>query len=135
MKPTFTIGAFAIITDSSNRILLCLRTDCNIWNLPGGAVESGEAPWDAVVREVNEETGLEVTVDRLIGLYSKPQDNDLVFSYQCRVVSGSITATAEAKEIAYFPLDELPENIISKQLARIHDYSADRLDIVMAKQL
>jgi hypothetical protein len=37
MKPTFTIGAFAIIADAENRILWCLRTDLNIWNLPGGS--------------------------------------------------------------------------------------------------
>ena len=44
----FHIGAFAIIFDGRDEALLCLREDLNIWNLPGGRVERGEAPWEAV---------------------------------------------------------------------------------------
>ena len=51
---------FALIFDDRDRVLLCLRDDLNIWNLPGGGVELGESPWEAVVREVEEETGLEL---------------------------------------------------------------------------
>ena len=56
----FRFGAFALIFDDRDRVLLCLRDDLNIWNLPGGGVELGESPWEAVVREVEEETGLEL---------------------------------------------------------------------------
>ncbi len=55
------------------RVLFCHRRDCDFWNLPGGGVESGEAPWQAVVREVREEVGLEVEVVRLAGLYAGPR--------------------------------------------------------------
>lgn len=55
----FTIGVFAIIIDSQERVLFCHRRDYDFWNLPGGGVESGESPWDALVREIKEETGLE----------------------------------------------------------------------------
>ncbi len=41
---TFNIGVFAIIFDRKKRILFCHRTDCDLWNLPGGALEKGEAP-------------------------------------------------------------------------------------------
>jgi len=51
----FTIGAFAFIFDEQGRILLCHRRDLNVWNLPGGGVESGELPTEAVVREVRED--------------------------------------------------------------------------------
>jgi 8-oxo-dGTP diphosphatase len=134
MKQTFTLGAFAIITDAENRILWCLRSDYNIWNLPGGSVENGEAPWDCVIREVKEETGLEIVVEKLIGIYSKPQEHDLVFSYKCRVVAGDLQINEEAKEIEYFNLDRLPPNIVHKQVARVKDYFANNQGVVMVKQ-
>jgi 8-oxo-dGTP diphosphatase len=134
MKQTFTIGAFAIVTDAENRILWCLRTDFNIWNLPGGSVENGEAPWECVVREVREETGLDVVVEKTIGIYSKPEENDLVFSYKCQVVSGDLQINEEAKEIKYFHLSELPQNIVHKQVARVKDYFNSNDRIVMVKQ-
>jgi 8-oxo-dGTP diphosphatase len=134
MKQTFTLGAFAIITDAENRILWCLRSDYNIWNLPGGSVENGEAPWDCVIREVKEETGLDIIVEELTGIYSKPAENDLVFSYKCRVVSGSLQVNEEAKEIEYFDLNKLPENIVHKQVARVKDYFNSNYLVVMIKQ-
>ena len=134
MKQTFTIGAFAIITDAENRILLCLRNDYDLWNLPGGGVDGGEAPWECVVREVKEETGLNIVVEKLIGLYSKPEDNDLVFSYKCKIVSGNIQINDEAKEIEYFHIAEFPQNTIQKQVERIKDYLANKDNVVMTKQ-
>ena len=134
MKQAFTIGAFAIITDAENRILLCLRNDYDMWNLPGGGVDDGEAPWDCVVREVKEETGFNIIVEKLIGLYSKPENNDLVFSYKCKIVSGEIQINEEAKKIEYFYFDELPQNTIQKQVERIKDYLANNDNVVMKKQ-
>jgi len=117
----FTLGAFAIILDDQQRILLCHRRDHDLWNLPGGHVEQGEAPWAAVIREVKEEVGLDVEVERLAGVYSKPEQNDLVFSFVCRVVGGELTTSDEADEIAYFPFPDIPGNISPKHVERIAD--------------
>ena len=121
MKPTFTIGVFAIIRDDDRRVLLCHRRDHDLWNLPGGALEHGEAPWDGVIREVKEETGLEVEVSGLAGVYSKPEADDLVFSFLCRRVGGEIALSDEADRIEFFRADALPPNTISKQVERIAD--------------
>ena len=67
----FKIGVFAIIVDNQKRVLLGHRCDYNVWDLPGGGMESGETPWDCAVREVKEETGLDVQVTRLLGVYSR----------------------------------------------------------------
>ena len=63
----------AVIFDRRGRLLLQQRSDGGQWGLPGGSVEIGESVSDAVRREVREETGLHVSVRRLIGVYSAPE--------------------------------------------------------------
>lgn len=125
MSGVFALGAFAVILDSQGRVLLCHRTDYDLWNPPGGGVEEGESPWEAVVREVREEVRLEVAVERLTGVYWKPAYGELVFTFRCRIVSGVPGTSAEADEVCYFSRDALPENLSPRQVERIHDALAD----------
>jgi 8-oxo-dGTP diphosphatase len=122
MKTNFTIGAFAIITNEKNEVLLSLRNDFDLWNLPGGGVESGESPWECVVREVKEETGLTVKIEKLLGIYTKPDENDIVFNFKCLITGGELQLTPEAKQHKYFNLQTIPPNTSQKQVERIKDY-------------
>ena len=64
----------------------------------------------------------------LLGVYSKSDKNDVVFVFQCRVVSGSIQVNDEAKNIRYFSQDMIPENTIHNHQVRIQDFfSSDTL--------
>jgi len=121
MKPQFIIAAFGFIFDEQNRILLCHRLDYDLWNLPGGTMELGESPWECVIREVREETGLNVEIIRLAGIYNKPEKSELVFSFVCRVVGGKISLNEEADKIEYFSIKDIPQNTSPKQLERIKD--------------
>jgi 8-oxo-dGTP diphosphatase len=121
MGAEFTLGAFAIIFDTQKRVLLCHRRDFDLWNLPGGGVENLEAPWKAVVREVKEETGLNVKVEKLVGVYSKDYKNDIVFAFICKRGSGKISINEEADQIKFFRVDSLPRNTIPHQVERIKD--------------
>ncbi len=121
----FSIGACAIIFDERDRVLLSHRRDLDLWNLPGGGVESGELPTEAVVRETREETGLEVVIERLVGIYGKKDRDDLVFAFTCRVVGGRLSITDEADESRYFSVNAIPLNISPKQIERIHDALGD----------
>lgn len=58
----------------------------------------------------------------LLGVYSKSDKNDVVFVFQCRVVSGSIQVNDEAKDIRYFSQDMIPENTIHNHQVRIQDF-------------
>lgn len=118
----FTIGASAIITDEYRRVLLCHRTDRDFWNLPGGGVEHGETPWQAVVREAKEEVGLDVVVNKLLGVYKDPMRNDLVFSFACIIIGGALTLTDEADAIDYFAFEQIPTNTFENHIFRIRDF-------------
>ena len=114
-------GAFGCIFDERDRVLLCHRRDIDAWNLPGGGVEDGETPWDATVREIREEVGVDAEIVRITGLYWKPGSDELVFNFECRITGGSPTTSEEADAVDYFAFDALPANTPPKQVERIAD--------------
>src|SRR5437773_368521 len=65
--------AVTVVVIHHVRVLLIQREDLKIWALPGGAIEPGESVAQAAIREVYEETGLEVELIRLVGIYARPQ--------------------------------------------------------------
>ncbi|MBO0792676.1 MAG: HAD-IIA family hydrolase [Ktedonobacteraceae bacterium] len=117
-------GVAAVIFDQQGRILLGKRADNGLWGLPSGHVEAGETVEDAIIREVHEETGLRVQVNRLIGLYSDPVSQ--VFSYptgeiiqfvtscfECSLIGGSLFCDkTEILEAAFFSVDALPSDLL-----------------------
>jgi len=117
----FSIGSFAIIFDEEGRILLSHRLDLDIWNLPGGKVEIGELPNEMVVRETKEETGLDVEVEKLVGIYGKKNKNEIVFSFICKIIGGELRTSDEADKHDFFVIDKIPVNTIPKQVERIKD--------------
>ncbi len=128
----FAAGAYAVIFDEAGRVLFCHRRDCDFWNLPGGGVESGEAPWQAVVREVREETGPAVEVVRLAGLYSWIAIDEVIYSFVCRVIGGELlTHTDETDDARYFALDNLPTNIFLEHAARARDAALGQPEAVL----
>lgn len=128
----------AVIFDRRGRLLLQQRSDGGQWGLPGGSIEIGESVTDAVRREVNEETGLVVSVKRLIGVYSTP-DLQIVryptghvwhyinVCFECAVRSGRMTTCDETLALRYFPLGELPEPLLPSHRVRIHDARTRRV--------
>ncbi len=116
----FRIAVSALIFHEKD-ILLALRRDIDWWNLPGGGMEAGETVDEAVRREVYEETCLEVAVERLVGVYSKPQKQEVVLTFLCHIIAGVPTPTDETRECRYFPAQHLPTNTLPKHRQRIED--------------
>lgn len=109
------LGVNAVVLQD-NRVLLTLRDDLPVWCLPGGAVEAGESLMEAAVRETQEETGIEVAITRIVGVYSRPHwrdggNHEVVF--MGRPVGGSLQPQdGEATAVSYFALDALPDNLL-----------------------
>lgn len=127
------ISAFAVIVQGG-KVLLCHRRDQDLWNLPGGGAEKGETPWEAVVREVEEETGLEVWPQRLSGVYFKPMQRELSFCFVCEVVGGRLDVSEENDQSEYFALADFPKNTVPKQRERAEDALAGKLEAVFRTQ-
>ncbi|MDF1512616.1 MAG: NUDIX hydrolase [Anaerolineae bacterium] len=121
MPTSYTIGAFAIIFDTKQHVLLCHRRDIDMWNLPGGGLKKQELPTEAAERETLEETGLLIDIKHLVGVYRKSAKNDLTFIFLAKVTGGKIGPTDEADEIAYFAIDKIPHNTTPGQVECIHD--------------
>lgn len=129
----FRIGVFALVHDGS-RVLLARRRDSGWWNLPGGGMERGETVDEAVVREVAEETGLLVAVERLVGVYSKPQRNEVVLTFACRVVGGELAESDESTAFAWSLPDDLPQPTLPKHAERVADWAAGEAAAIVKAQ-
>lgn len=79
------------------------------WASPGGYVEYDESVEDAVVREVKEETNLDVTVDKLLNVYSRPNTGIVFIAFRGRVTGGDPQAGEDAGAVAFFGPEELPD--------------------------
>jgi ADP-ribose pyrophosphatase YjhB (NUDIX family) len=103
------------------RILLVRRRDIGTWEMPGGFVEEGEAPWEAAVRECLEESGVGVRPGPIVGVYHRPRQDLTVFVFRCRYESGEPIATEEASDARWFPVEALPEPMVEVVHERIDD--------------
>jgi 8-oxo-dGTP diphosphatase len=117
----FSIGAYGVIQNEHGQVLLTRRREGGEWVLPGGTVEDEEAPWDALVREVAEETGLDVGVRRLLGVYAKRQERDLVLVFAADVTGGRIRPSDERDRIEFVDPHHLPERTAARDRERIAD--------------
>ncbi|HEX6500479.1 MAG TPA: NUDIX domain-containing protein [Micromonosporaceae bacterium] len=120
-------GVTGVVRNDAGQVLLIRRSDNGRWSLPAGAVDPGEQPADAVVREVYEETGVHVAVQRLGGAatHRVVYPNGDVCEYlnvwfDCRAVGGEPRVNdGEATDVRWYDPDDLPE---------LHDWSMLRID-------
>ncbi|HYF80433.1 MAG TPA: NUDIX domain-containing protein [Symbiobacteriaceae bacterium] len=120
------IGAAAVILDTAGRVLLVKHTYGKLnWELPGGAAEEKESLAGTAIREVLEETGLAVAVERMVGrIYYDPNYDMHHFVFCCRLVTDTAGAGADSPEISewgHFPIDALPRPISDFTVRRIQD--------------
>lgn len=135
-------GSGAIVLDDEGRVLLQRRGDNGLWGIPGGSLEVGERIDETVRQEVWEETGLEVEITRLSGVYSDDrflitypngdQMKVVVVVFVCRVIGGTLTADGdESLELRYFSRQEFPP-LETRILSIIDEALAGHTNIVIS---
>ncbi len=92
-------GADALVQNEQGEVLLVRRADDGRWAMPGGWVDPGETPEQAVVREVAEETGLRVSAPHLVHTEQRPQS--VHYTFRCRLDGGRLQASEESLEVAF----------------------------------
>jgi 8-oxo-dGTP pyrophosphatase MutT (NUDIX family) len=125
-------SASAVIFDRRGRLLLQQRSDGGQWGLPGGSVEIGESVSQAVIREVREETGLDVAIRRLVGVYSEPAlqvvrypDGNVwhyvTVCFECVVRGGELATCDETLALRWVSPRRLPATLLANHRIRIRD--------------
>ncbi len=136
-------AASAIVVDEADRILLIRRTDNALWSIPGGAMEVGERIADTAVREVREETGLEVVPKTIVGIYSNPRHvieyadgevrQQFSICFACRRVGGELATSDESAEVGFFTSAEIQAMAMHESIRlRIRHYLEHRAQPVIA---
>ncbi len=112
---------------SERGVLLTVRSDLRGWELPGGRAEAGEGDAEAVCREVREETGLRVAVERHVGDYRRSGFRPhLARVHLCRVLGGDLSPSAETPRVRWFPTDALPDTLFPWYRGPLSDALAER---------
>ncbi|NIK75525.1 8-oxo-dGTP pyrophosphatase MutT (NUDIX family) [Paenibacillus castaneae] len=122
--PNKLLGAAAIILDAEGRVLLVKHSyGKNNWDLPGGKSEKNESAEETAKREVLEETGLEVTVEQLTGIYYDPSNDMHHFVFISNNVHNQepIPSSPEILACKYYSIDDLPKPISDFTYNRIQD--------------
>ena len=116
LRKPCTIGARGLVLNQKGEILLVQHSyGDRKWFLPGGGHHGNESPDETLVREMREETGLEIQVTGLIGVYfyTGQYKRDHIYVFECRTVGGDPTLVGgEIADIGWFPPDALPPNLM-----------------------
>lgn len=122
--------AVAVLVEDGGRLLLGRRgqgvASPGKWSFPAGFVDRGERVEDAARREAREETGLAVRLDALLGLYSTAGDPVVLAVYAGTTVGGALAPADDLTELAFFPLDALPEPAFAHDGQIVADWLAWR---------
>lgn len=126
-------AASVVAVDDFGRILLHRRRDNEMWALPGGMMELGESLADCAVREVKEETGLDIEITGIVGIYSDPKH---VFAYddgevrqefsvcfRARLTGGALRVSDESYEVAFHDAEDVAAlPMVNSIRLRINDF-------------
>jgi len=140
----FRVSVTAIIFDElREKVLLTQRSDNGRWCLPGGGMDPGESAEEACARETFEETGLEISVTRLIGIYTSPdviieyadgnQWQSIGMNFEAQITGGGLRTSNETIKCGYFSVDSFEAiDLMENQLERIQD-ALENLSVAIIK--
>lgn len=123
--PKHSVSVAGIVVRDDGRILVIQRRDNSHWEPPGGVLELGETFEHGVSREVAEETGIAVEVERLTGAYKNLTRGIVALVFRCRPTGGESTTTDESRRVAWLTPDEVREHMDPAYAVRVLDALTD----------
>ncbi len=114
-RPVPGVGVAVVHNGALLVVLRGRGANAGLWAIPGGKVDYGESMQEAAVREVREETGIDVELDEVvwvgdaIGPGDPPAWHYTLVDFKARVIGGTLAAADDAEEVAWVPLDEVLE--------------------------
>jgi len=104
----------------------------DLWDLPGGGMQHGELPNEAAIREAKEETGIDIEITRLLGVFAfpPPGDKQVTFGFLGHAVGGQPTTSDETDDVRFFFLTDLPKNISLRKQSLIKLATGNPNDVV-----
>ena len=123
MQPTprHSVSVAAAVVDEAGRVLATRRADNDRWEPPGGVLELEETVEDGLRREVLEETGLVVEVERLTGVYKNMTRGIVSLVFRCHVAGGALGLSDEVRECRWMTPDELHGAMTQAYAVRLLD--------------
>lgn len=123
--PVHSVSVAGVVVGDSHRILLVRRRDNGHWEPPGGVLEPDETFPEGVRREVREETGLGVEVERLAGVYKNMARGVVALVFRCVAVDGVAHPTGEAASVGWFDLPDALSRMDEAYAVRVSDACRD----------
>ncbi|MGW2036425.1 NUDIX hydrolase [Streptomyces virginiae] len=119
--PLHSVSVAGIVVRDDGRVLVIRRADNGTWEPPGGVLELDERPEDGVVREVLEETGISVSVERLTGVYKNMSRGVVALVFLCRPVGGQEETSAESTAVEWLLPHEVQTTMTEVYAVRVLD--------------
>ncbi|MFI8911767.1 NUDIX hydrolase [Streptomyces sp. NPDC053513] len=126
--PLHSVSVAGVVVREDGRILAIRRADNGTWEPPGGVLELDEQPEQGAAREVLEETGMRVEVERLTGVYKNMTRGVVALVFRCRPTGGEETTSTESTAVEWLTRDEVETRMGEVYAVRI----LDALDVVSA---
>lgn len=115
---SLVVAVAAVVQNEHGDVLMIERTDNGLWAIPGGGQDLGETTREAVVREVEEETGILVKVTGITGIYSDPHHviayddgevrQEFSITFRATPVGGEMQTSSESKRVEWVPPERAP---------------------------
>ena len=123
--PQHSVSVAGVVVRADGRVLAIKRADNGTWEPPGGVLELSETPADGVRREVYEETGIKVSVERLTGVYKNMARGIVALVFRCRPEDGHERLSDETAAVGWLTGEEVRARMNEAYAVRVQDALRD----------
>lgn len=122
--PKHILSAAAIVLNENDELLL-IKGPRRGWEMPGGQVEEGESLQAAAIREVKEETGIDIKIEKFCGVFQNVEGSICNTLFLAKPIGGKETTSPESLEVAYFPISDALNMVTWKNFRERIEYCLD----------